>query len=166
MHVPWNSPCAAELLGVIMAPYVYRGMSVACIGSTSCPGDSLGPRVGTILADNNLGVSVRGTLDNPINAANINEYLFPNPYLAVDACLGESVGYIIFTPQPLLPGAALNKNLPPIGNVQLMAVLGHYYHDLFTISQQLLDEVAAIMASAIWYALAIRDHIDIEEIAI
>lgn len=104
-----------------------------CIGSDRSTGDALGPLVGSRLAQRRIGgMKVRGTLENPVHAANLGE-LLPQIeaeqrrgiVLAVDACLGraENVGSICVKPGPLKPGTGVNKNLPEVGLFHVVGVV-------------------------------------------
>jgi putative sporulation protein YyaC len=75
---------------------------------------------------------VFGTLDEPVHAGNLHEALVrvENAYpgatiLAVDACLGspENVGSISLCDGPVRPGAGVNKNLPPVGQLSVTGVV-------------------------------------------
>lgn len=110
-----------------------RPIVVLCIGTDRSTGDSLGPLVGNklkLLVRNRI--HVYGSLECPVHAKNLCEiideinYTFTNPYIiAIDACLGslQNVGKIIVEEKPLSPGAALNKNLPKVGNLSITGVV-------------------------------------------
>src|SRR5690625_5617353 len=75
---------------------------------------------------------IYGTLHEPVHATNLESYVMDikenhrNPYIiAVDACLGRntSVVCLITGVGPLLPGAALNKPLPSIGDMHIAVVV-------------------------------------------
>ncbi|NPV74607.1 MAG: spore protease YyaC [Pelotomaculum sp.] len=100
-----------------------------CIGTDRSTGDCLGPLVGTkIDADGQDFFTVYGTLSNPVHAGNIREKIdeiyesYKNPFIiAVDACLGriENVGCISLGDGSLYPGAGVNKELPPVGQIHI-----------------------------------------------
>lgn len=100
-----------------------------CIGSDRSTGDSLGPLIGHKLQYlTKSNIYIYGTLANPIHAKNLVSTLeqinndFKNPYIiAIDSCLGSSnnVGKILIEKKPLNPGLALNKNLPPVGEMSI-----------------------------------------------
>ena len=46
---------------------------IVCIGSANVYGDSLGPRIGSILKELNFPLIVLGTMENPINGVNFNK---------------------------------------------------------------------------------------------
>jgi putative sporulation protein YyaC len=106
---------------------------ILCIGTDRSTGDSLGPLVGSKLSD--LGIApalVFGTLDFPVHAVNLHQTIdqirsqYQNSFIiAVDACLGrfESVGYISIKEGPLQPGTGVNKNLPAVGDLQIVGIV-------------------------------------------
>lgn len=110
-------------------------VTVVCIGTDRSTGDSLGPLVGSRLSRLNIpGVRVFGTLDEPVHAANLHQFLTRlreeasapgHVVVAVDACLGrtESVGCVSVRPGPLRPGTGVNKDLPPVGDFHIMGVV-------------------------------------------
>ncbi|QDR83073.1 putative sporulation protein YyaC [Sporomusa termitida] len=109
-----------------------RDIVVLCIGTDRSTGDSLGPLTGTKLKNINLFPHIYGTLDDPVHATNLESMLksintaFPAPFvIAVDACLGklENVGYVTLGQGSLKPGAAVNKDLPPVGNAYITGIV-------------------------------------------
>lgn len=106
-----------------------------CIGSDRSTGDSLGPFVGTMLKEGEFPYHVYGTLEEPVHALNLERVLmeidqkYENPLIfGIDACLGDEhqVGSILFKEEPFLPGKALNKNLPEVGEMHLRAVVNYF----------------------------------------
>ncbi|HEY8892419.1 MAG TPA: spore protease YyaC [Clostridium sp.] len=110
-----------------------RPIVVLCIGTDRSTGDSLGPLVGNklkFLIRNKI--HIYGSLECPVHAKNLCEtideinYAYINPYIiAIDACLGslQNVGKIIVEEKPLSPGAAMNKDLPKVGNLSITGVV-------------------------------------------
>lgn len=106
---------------------------VVCIGTDRSTGDSLGPLVGTKLVERYCkNFAIFGTLDDPVHAKNLESTLdyiyryYPNPFIiAIDACLGKSssVGYLTVSEGPLKPGAAVNKNLPSVGDIHITGIV-------------------------------------------
>ena len=106
-----------------------RPKVLLCIGTDRSTGDCLGPLVGTkTMAGENGFFKVYGTLDHPVHASNLKEKLreintlYANPLIiAVDACLGklDNVGCITIGDGSLLPGAGVNKDLPPVGQLHI-----------------------------------------------
>lgn len=104
-----------------------------CIGTDRSTGDCLGPLIGSkieLMKQNFF--SVCGSLDMPVHATNIKETLedinnlYHNPFIiAVDACLGrlENVGCVQLGDGSLLPGAGVNKNLPPVGQIHITGIV-------------------------------------------
>lgn len=102
--------------------------TILCIGTDRSTGDALGPLVGTFLREQGFPGPVYGTLDDPVHAGNLEPLLrrirlhgTGGLLVAVDACLGrhESVGSMTVGAGPLWPGAAVQKQLPPAGDLHL-----------------------------------------------
>ena len=106
-----------------------RPIIFLCIGTDRSTGDSLGPLIGYKLQFlKRKNFYIYGSLENPVHSKNIETILqriqenFEDPFIiAVDACLGsfQNVGKI----EPLLPGSALNKNLPSVGNMSITGIV-------------------------------------------
>ncbi|MGI5823775.1 MAG: spore protease YyaC [Dethiobacteria bacterium] len=105
------------------------------IGSDRSTGDSLGPLVGNYLENlfyKYQNVTVLGTLSQPVHALNLEETreLLDQDFstaavLAIDACLGQKnkVGYLEIGRGSILPGAAVQKKLPPVGDLYVTGVV-------------------------------------------
>lgn len=104
------------------------------IGTDRSTGDCLGPLVGHKLFKNYIlrDVYVYGTLDEPVHAKNLEDkvksinIVHKNPFIiAVDASLGknENIGNLNLINGPLFPGAGVNKNLNPVGNISLTGIV-------------------------------------------
>ncbi len=143
MRVAYDNPLAPQLIGshlrrLLDTPSPRRTASahyslpreaeavILCIGTDRSTGDALGPLVGQRLSEAGFTGLVFGTLDNPVHASNLTQTMelleqeHPGrPIVAVDACLGQAgnVGTITLGPGALRPGAGVNKNLPPVGDV-------------------------------------------------
>lgn len=114
-------------------PKIPKEYVIVCIGTDRSTGDALGPLTGSYLLEKKLRhMTVYGTLQDPVHATNLLEHInliekqHKNPFIiAIDACLGKttSVGQIIASEGALKPGAALNKPLPPIGDVHITGVV-------------------------------------------
>ncbi|MDF2586393.1 MAG: sporulation protein YyaC [Anaerocolumna sp.] len=113
--------------------YKNRQIVFLCIGSDRATGDCLGPIVGYKLAklqQNNI--VLYGTLEQPVHAKNLNEtmnHIYKNHrnafVIAIDASLGKQghIGYITLGEGPLLPGAGVDKNLPPVGDIFITGIV-------------------------------------------
>lgn len=104
------------------------------IGTDRSTGDCLGPLVGYKLLKNYLMKDsfVYGTLENPVHAKNLDDKvsyikeLHNNPFIiAVDASLGknENIGNLNLINGPLFPGAGVNKNLKPVGDISITGIV-------------------------------------------
>jgi putative sporulation protein YyaC len=110
-----------------------RPIVFLCIGTDRSTGDSLGPLVGDklkfMIRDR---VSLYGNLEYPVHAKNLCDTiteintLHTEPFIvAIDACLGtlQNVGKIIVEDKPLSPGAAMNKDLPKVGDLSITGIV-------------------------------------------
>lgn len=110
-----------------------RPIVFLCIGTDRSTGDSLGPLVGDklkFLIRNK--VALYGNLENPVHAKNLRDTLeiinsnYNDPFIiAIDACLGniQNVGKIMIERKPLHPGSAMNKDLPPVGDLSITGIV-------------------------------------------
>lgn len=105
-----------------------------CIGSDRSTGDSLGPLVGTMLIEKNIPFPVYGTLYSPVHALNIKKVLknihdtYEAPFIiGIDACLGDErkIGTIFIREGAFIPGKALNKELPGVGDCHMKAIVNY-----------------------------------------
>jgi putative sporulation protein YyaC len=130
----------------------HKEIILVCIGTDRSTGDALGPLVGSILSKKKLKtITVLGTIDNPVHAENLKSTLdniskdFRNPYvIAVDACLGrlKSVGSVFVADKPLKPGAAVQKDLPEVGECSITGVVNVAgYMEFFVLSNTRLSLV-------------------------
>jgi len=110
-----------------------RQIVFLCIGSDRATGDCLGPIVGYKLEKlQQHNIVLYGTLEKPVHAKNlhdtidyINQYHHNALVIAVDASLGKSahIGYITVGEGPLLPGAGVDKDLPPVGDIFITGIV-------------------------------------------
>lgn len=123
-----------QLIDMFRLHHIYsRKIVVLCIGSDRSTGDSLGPLIGYKLEKYHMAdVSIYGTLQSPVHAANLTEKLDEiyslhcNPFiLAIDASLGtkDHIGYITLGNGPLRPGLGVNKELPDVGDIHITGIV-------------------------------------------
>ena len=139
---------------------------ILCIGTDRSTGDSLGPLTGTKLRSFNPYPHIYGTLDDPVHASNLSDSLkliqttYSSPYIiAVDACLGrlESVGCVSLGRGSLKPGAAVNKDLPSVGDAYVTGIVnvsGFMEHQVLQSTRlSLVMRMADTIAHAFSYGL-------------
>ncbi|MBL4938410.1 spore protease YyaC [Clostridium sp. YIM B02515] len=110
-----------------------RPIVFLCIGTDRSTGDSLGPLIGDklkfLVRDR---IYLYGNLEYPVHAKNLTETIneinltYTNPFIvAIDACLGsiQNIGKIFVERKPLTPGAAMNKDLPAVGNLSITGIV-------------------------------------------
>ena len=104
-----------------------------CIGTDRVTGDCLGPFVGQKLSScSTPDFTVYGTLFQPVHALNLTAmYSFirkrhPEALIvAIDASLGQKkhLGYVTIANGALYPGAGVQKNLPPVGDIHITGIV-------------------------------------------
>jgi len=142
-------------------------LAFLCIGSDRSTGDSLGPIVGTMLAESGYG-AVIGTLEHPCDASNLKERLNELPagckVIAIDACLGHpsSVGRYQVSKGPIEPGGSMGKGLPLVGDYGIAAVVAEGgpkpYFALQTVSLHRVLLMARTVAEALMDGFPLREQ--------
>jgi len=151
---------SAELTKVIKDN---RDIVILCIGTDRSTGDSLGPLVGYklkfLVRDT---VFIYGSLENPVHAKNISETndlilkSHNDPYIiAIDASLGglQNVGKVIIESKPLYPGAALNKNLPSVGDLSIVGIGSLEFMVLQNTRLYIVMKLAEVISSGIYHSI-------------
>ncbi|AOT70480.1 spore protease YyaC [Geosporobacter ferrireducens] len=171
-----NAPLATSTFSRILIDYLHtyyrnpeRDLIIMCIGTDRSTGDSLGPLIGYKL-DKSLrrynNVFIHGTLEDPVHAKNLKDSIdyvyntYQDPFvIAIDACLGklERIGYVTVGHGPLKPGAGVNKELPPVGDLHITGIvnLGGFmeYIILQNTRLNLVMKMADTVSEAFQYAL-------------
>lgn len=112
----------------------YKNIIILCIGTDRSTGDCLGPLVGEKLGKilYKPYAHIYGTLREPVHAKNLEEKIktiysiIDEPLIiAIDASLGksENVGKINVFKGPLYPGAGVNKDLIPVGDISITGIV-------------------------------------------
>lgn len=148
-------------------PAFPREYVIVCIGTDRSTGDALGPFAGTFLTKKRpKHMAVYGTLHQPVHAKNLAKCIVHikekhhHPFIiAVDASLGKdtSVGCVITETGPLVPGAALNKTLPVIGDMHITGVVNISGFMEYSILQNTRLAIVVDMAEKIADLLATID---------
>ena len=107
-----------------------------CIGTPLVSGDSLGPAIGERLQGYSMNqVAIYGTKEEPIHALNLTERFetikkkHPDAfYVAIDASFGTRIhlGNICIHKGPVFPGLGVKKDLPPVGDMSITAIVCPY----------------------------------------
>lgn len=135
-RIPYDQELADNQIALKISsilPYTNQPVVIFCIGTDRSTGDSLGPLIGTKTMEKGLShFHVYGTLDEPIHAVNLLEKIdmikekYKDPFIiGIDACLGrlKSVGMITIGEGPIKPGAGVNKELTPIGDMHITGIV-------------------------------------------
>lgn len=150
-----------------------RTIVVVCIGTDRSTGDSLGPLIGTSLSKyRSPHFELFGTLEDPVHAMNLEDTMldikrrFDNPFvIGIDACLGQvsSVGCIQVGDGPVRPGAGVNKELPPVGDIHITGIVnvGGFmeYFVLQNTRLYLVMKMSEIISISLFTAIANYSHI-------
>lgn len=145
----------------------YQEALCLCIGSDRMTGDCLGPLTGQILKSRlPSSCKVYGTLNATVHACNLREVLkeihtsHPDALIiAVDASLGSKkhLGYATISDGALLPGAGVQKILPPAGDVHITGIVNisgaQEYLMLQTTRLSMVLALADVIAQGILLAL-------------
>lgn len=118
---------------ILHHPEKWSELVFLCIGSDRMTGDCLGPYVGYLLSQYHLnGIVVYGTLSQPVHALNLEKMTsfihtkHPDALvIAIDASLGEKkhLGYVTIGNGALYPGAGVQKELPPVGDIYITGIV-------------------------------------------
>lgn len=139
---------------------------VVCFGTPTVNGDSFGPRVGSFLKENNLPCFVYGTLENPVTARNMEEYISfvrrvheGDVILSVDASLGkcERVGKIAVRTDGVCP-AGIKGEKRRFGDVGVLGVVGD--KDTDHISALLTANIDKVSKMADKVAIMIKEAVE------
>ena len=136
-----------------------------CIGSDKCVFDSLGPKVGTRLKERAKGsVIVYGVEGDTIMAKNLRKAyravrsVHPtSTIVAIDAAVGDDVGFIRIIDRGIRPGAGAGKDLGIVGNESILCITTKrpmYFVDDYDEIERLVNCAADTIANAILLAVA------------
>lgn len=128
---------------------------IVCFGTSSISGDSLGPKIGTLLRDKyNLPAFVYGTQEAQINGKNMQEWLSfittihqDALFISVDASLGseDKVGQIIIREDGVCPSGVTGKK-ERFGDIGILGVVAQKQGDaimqLLSVSPLYIDNLA------------------------
>jgi len=183
-YVPYDDPAASSRLTNRLGVYFKgvpsrRTFAIVCIGTDRCTGDALGPLTGTLLRKyKSPHFEVYGTLESPVHAMNLDDTVarlyreHHDPFvIGVDACLGRasSIGSIVIGEGPLRPGAGVNKQLTPVGDIHVSGIvnvgglLG--YQVLQNTRLHLVMSMAGLISRSLFVAIRMADGDPCEEAA-
>jgi len=168
IEVHYKNSFAAIKIGHYLGEQINNNSAIVCIGTDKCIVDSLGPLTGTLLSKKNISADIYGTLDKPVHAVNINDYVKTikkkryDKIIAIDACLSnkKNQGVIEVREGSITPGKGIGKILPEIGDVSIIGVVDSSdrdFHDLVQDTRlSLIYEMAEIICEGIIAGFNIR----------
>ncbi|CAM4303450.1 spore protease YyaC [Paenibacillus tarimensis] len=161
-----------RLTGYLRNLYPEQRLVIVCVGTDRSTGDSLGPLIGSQLSKHRSPhYDLFGTLEQPVHAVNLEETLqhiernIRHPFvIGIDACLGQvaSVGCIQVGKGPVRPGAGVNKELPPVGDIHITGIVnvGGFmeYFVLQNTRLHLVIRMAEIIARSLHHAVLLANR--------
>lgn len=172
VEIHYKNSFAPLKIGHFLSDYLDDNSAIVCIGTDKCIIDSLGPLIGTMLRKENLSVDIYGTLDEPVHAMNISEYIeliksknYSN-ILAIDACLStrKNQGIVEVRNGPITPGKGIGKLLPEIGNVSIIGIVDSSEKEFQSLIHDtrlsFIYEMSEVITHGIMTALSINDLLD------
>ncbi len=122
-----------NLIGAIFRDIIIdREIVIVCFGTMAIVGDSIGPRVGTLLKSMSIPAFVYGDEDHTINGKNMSVWIdfitrvhAGALILAIDASLGarDKIGEVVIRPDGVCP-AAVNGSKQRFGDIGILAIVG------------------------------------------
>ena len=106
-----------------------------CIGTDRHILDCFGPLIGSMVRELNPQILIYGQLNQPLHAKNITKEMetissmyTDSVIIAIDASVGDAkdFGNIKMRMGPIIPGKALARKLPPIGDYAITGVMGNH----------------------------------------
>lgn len=179
IEVHYKNSFAALKIGHYLSNQLSGKSAIVCIGTDKCIIDSLGPLTGTLLSKAGLDIDIYGTLEKPVHALNISEYVKIikkkkyDKVFAIDACLSskKNQGIIEVRNGPITPGKGIGKMLPEIGDISIIGIVDSSdkdFHDLVQDTRLcFIYEMAEIISEGILTSLNINYNIsDLSEASI
>ena len=123
-------------------------IDVICIGTTKVVGDSVGPRVGSLLKAAGLPdrIKIIGCADEPVHRGNLVSMLMNlrNDALlvCVDAAVSNNFPAINIRTGPMQPGVAVSDELPKLGDVSVLCRVAETIEDLHLCSEDYVNSIA------------------------
>lgn len=167
-HESKNAVWQLSTLFLEYIPFQHERLIFCCIGSDRCTGDTLGPLTGSFLKKSvSFPYEVVGSLEDPLHALNLDATLqqlhhhTTKPFIiAIDACLGSehNLGHIAVQNGPILPGKAVKKQLPPIGDISVKGIVNIGGFMEMLVLQNTRLHISYAMAEKLSRALLLAAH--------
>lgn len=122
-------------------------IDVICIGTPRVVGDSVGPRIGSLLKAAGLPdrIKIIGCTDEPVHRGNLASMLMNlrNDALlvCVDAALSNNFPAINIRTGPMQPGDAVSDELPKIGDVSVLCRVAETIKELYLCSEDYINDI-------------------------
>lgn len=120
-----------------------KPIAVVCIGAPIVLADSIGPCVGSLLEEMDLPIKVLGTMQDPIQALNIQRRTFnlqeKYTVIVVDASIGGKIGSIVCEKDGIYPGSGLKKDLGFIGDYSILVTTASNRISFYTMRKSKME---------------------------
>ena len=136
-------------------------IDIICIGTPKVVGDSVGPRVGSLLKAAGLPdrIKIIGCMDEPVHRGNLISMLtrLRNDALlvCVDAALNSNFPAINIRTGPMYPGDAVSSKLPKLGDVSVLCRVAETIKDLQLCSEDYVNSIAEEAATTLTTLLSV-----------
>jgi len=123
-------------------------IDMICIGTTRVVGDSVGPRVGSLLKAAGLPdrIKIIGCMNEPVHKGNLASMLMNlrNDALlvCVDAAVSNNFPAINIRTGPMQPGVAVSNELPKLGDVSVLCGVAETIEDLHFCNEDYVNSIA------------------------
>ncbi|RYM04691.1 spore protease YyaC [Sporolactobacillus sp. THM7-7] len=166
-----SHPAIIQAIRRLLPSSESTGLIIVCIGTDRSTGDSLGPLVGSHLEKLPLpNTFIYGTLERPVHAVNLQETLneidrthSDSFIIGIDACLGreKNVGKICVAKGPVLPGAGVNKDLIPVGDMNITGIVNVSGYMEYAVLQNtrlsIVMSLSEVISQCLYHAVLSRE---------
>jgi len=134
-------------------------VDILCIGAPNITGDAVGPVTGYRLKRMNLPkhVNVIGCINDPVHNRNLCDKLQllrdDALVICVDAAIGDDYPLIKLRTGPMQPGAAVSEELPMVGDVSVLCMMGDNLQSLFDCEPNLMYHISREVAKLLTVCL-------------
>jgi len=136
-------------------------IDVICIGTPRVVGDSVGPRVGSLLKAAGLPdrIKIIGCTDEPVHRGNLASMLMnlrdDALLVCVDAAVSNNFPAINIRTGPMQPGDAVSDELPKLGDVSVLCRVAETIEDLHLCSEDYVNGIAEEAATILTTLLSV-----------
>lgn len=143
---------AIEIAQIVQVKARGKPLAFVCVGTTTVVGDSVGPKIGTLLTKRGVAPVV-GTNKSPLNALNLQGFRQPEGFfvVGVDASIGPAsqVGTVYVVDGPIRPGLGAGRVLPEVGTIGVYICVADNFPGLMRVSKDFVNSAAEVVAAGL-----------------